>query len=101
MVCVLPRGCADNTPYEKVGDAEQVSILDDLPFDIPDTWEWVHVGEIFAHNTGKALNASNRTGQLLPYITTSNLYWNRFAEHKGTGVCDLRISAHASSQFQS
>ena len=74
---VIFRG-ADNTPYEKVGHAEPVSITDDLPFDIPDTWEWVHVGEIFAHNTGKALNASNRTGQLLSYITTSNLYWNRF-----------------------
>jgi len=68
----------DNTPYEKVGDAEPVSIAEEVPFEIPETWEWIHVGEIFAHNTGKALNASNRTGQLLSYITTSNLYWNRF-----------------------
>ena len=27
---------------------------------------------------GKALNAANRTGQLKQYITTSNLYWDRF-----------------------
>ncbi len=74
---VIFRG-ADNTPYEKVGDAEPVSIADEVPFEIPETWEWIHVGEIFAHNTGKALNASNRTGRLLSYITTSNLYWNRF-----------------------
>ena len=68
---------ADNIPYEKIGD-EVRSLADEVPFDIPDSWEWVRLGELFQHNTGKALNASNRTGQLKQYITTSNLYWNRF-----------------------
>ena len=68
---------ADNTPYEKIGD-EVRSLADEVPFDIPDLWEWVRLGELFQHNTGKALNASNRTGQLKQYITTSNLYWDRF-----------------------
>ena len=67
----------DNTPYEKIGD-EVRSLADEVPFDIPDSWEWVRLGELFQHNTGKALNASNRTGQLKQYITTSNLYWDRF-----------------------
>ena len=49
-----------------------------MPFDIPNSWEWVRLGELFQHNTGKALNAANHTGQLKQYITTSNLYWNRF-----------------------
>ena len=53
-------------------------LADEVPFDIPDSWEWVRLGELFQHNTGKALNASNRTGQLKQYITTSNLYWDRF-----------------------
>lgn len=65
-------------PYEKVGKNEPVCIADEIPFDIPDTWEWVRLGEIYQHNTGKALNASNRSGELFTYITTSNLYWNRF-----------------------
>ena len=73
---VIFRG-ADNTPYEKIGD-EVRSLVDEVPFDIPDSWEWVRLGELFQHNTGKALNASNRTGQLKQYITTSNLYWDRF-----------------------
>ena len=64
-----------NIPYEKIGD-EVVPL--DVPFDIPDSWEWARLGDIFWHNTGKALNASNRSGTLLSYITTSNLYWNRF-----------------------
>ena len=71
------RSC-HNLPYEKVGKSEPVCIADEVPFDIPESWEWVRLGEIFHHNTGKALNASNCSGELLTYITTSNLYWNRF-----------------------
>jgi type I restriction enzyme S subunit len=65
-------------PYEKVGKNEPVCIADEVPFEIPESWEWVRLGELFQHNTGKALNSSNRSGELLTYITTSNLYWNRF-----------------------
>ena len=53
-------------------------IDDELPFEIPDSWEWVRLGTVFQHNTGKALNASNRAGEKLTYITTSNLYWDCF-----------------------
>ena len=69
---------ADNLPYEKVGKNELVCIADEVPFEIPESWEWVRLGELFQHNTGKALNSSNRSRKLLTYITTSNLYWNRF-----------------------
>ena len=36
---------ADNTPYEKIGD-EVRSLADEVPFDIPDSWEWVRLGSI-------------------------------------------------------
>lgn len=65
-------------PYEKVWGQEPVCIADEVPFEIPETWEWVRLGEVFQHNTGKALNATNKAGELHEYITTSNLYWNRF-----------------------
>lgn len=42
-------------------------------------WEYTNLGSVFQHNTGKALNRSaEQSGKLLPYITTSNLYWGRF-----------------------
>lgn len=42
-------------------------------------WEEKTLGEVFQHNTGKALNKSaGQEGKLLPYITTSNLYWDHF-----------------------
>lgn len=51
---------------------------EEVPFDIPDNWKWVYMGDIFQHNTGKALNSSDIEGDFHEYITTSNLYWDRF-----------------------
>ncbi|MCQ2247350.1 MAG: restriction endonuclease subunit S [Bacteroidaceae bacterium] len=46
---------------------------------IPSSWVCTTMGSIFQHNTGKALNKSASTeGTLLPYLTTSNVYWNTF-----------------------
>ena len=66
-----------NLHYEQIGK-EVRCIEDELPFEIPENWEWEQLGNIFQHNTGKALNNSNRVGELKEYITTSNLYWNMF-----------------------
>ena len=54
----------------------------DPPFDIPDSWEWVRLGDVFEHNTGKALNRNNAAGDLHEYITTSNVYWDEFRLHE-------------------
>ena len=35
---------------------------DEKPFDIPEGWMWCRLGDIFQHNTGKALNSTNRNG---------------------------------------
>ena len=34
-----------NTPYEKIGD-EVGSLADEVPFDIPDSWEWVRLIDV-------------------------------------------------------
>ena len=55
---------------------------DEIPFDIPETWRWCYVGDLFNHNTGKAMNSSakkiDKPGTTRPFITTSNVYWNSF-----------------------
>ena len=67
----------DNKYYEKKGN--EVECIDEIvPYNIPESWRWIRLGTLFQHNTGKALNASNKSGELKPYITTSNLYWNQF-----------------------
>ena len=56
----------------------QISTLGEYSFNIPESWKWCRIGDLFEHNTGKALNSSNKTGKLYEYITTSNVFWNRF-----------------------
>ena len=44
----------------------------------PKVWQKTILGDIFNHNTGKALNSSNKEGIMKDYLTTSNVYWNKF-----------------------
>ncbi len=80
---LLERIKAEKAAFVKAGKIKKDKPLppitdDEIPFDIPDSWMWVYIGDIFQHNTGKALNGVHGAGKMLPYITTSNLYWNRF-----------------------
>ena len=44
---------ADNTPYEKISDEER-SLADLVPFEIPSSWEWCRVGDLFSNMSGLA-----------------------------------------------
>ena len=47
-------------PYEKVGKNEPVCIADEVPFDIPETWEWARLGMISTYShTKQKINAQN------------------------------------------
>ena len=64
----------------KKKDLEEKPISkEEIPFEIPESWEWVRIGDIFIHASGKQQSSKNKnTGNLQKYITTSNLYWGRF-----------------------
>ena len=54
---IIFRG-EDNLPYEKVGKNEPVCIADEVPFEIPDSWEWVRLGSVvFSHGQKKPSSA--------------------------------------------
>ncbi len=67
----------DNKYYEKV-DGKVLDISEEIFFEIPNSWQWVRLGALFSHNTGKALNSADTDGIKKKYLTTSNVYWNRF-----------------------
>ena len=48
---VIFRG-ADNLPYEKIGKNDPVCIADEVPFEIPESWEWVRLGNL-TYNHGQ------------------------------------------------
>ena len=49
---------ADNTPYEKIGNQDPVSIADEMTFEIPKNWEWVRIGTMFNLQAGKSIPSS-------------------------------------------
>lgn len=65
--------------YEKFADGKVVCIDEEIPFEIPATWEWCRIGHLFLHASGKQQSSSNKGyGTPQKFITTSNLYWGRF-----------------------
>ena len=65
---------ADNTPYEKIGD-EVRSLADEVPFDIPDSWEWVRLGNIGDWGAGATPSRTNPEyyGGDIPWLKTGDL----------------------------
>ena len=72
---------ADNTPYEKIGD-EVRSLADEVPFDIPDSWEWVRMkyicqlidGEKIQNASYHNLDARYMRGKAEPQTLNSGKY---------------------------
>ncbi|MDW2998646.1 restriction endonuclease subunit S [Faecalibacterium prausnitzii] len=69
---IIFRG-ADNLPYEKIGKNEPVCIADEVPFDIPESWEWVRVKHFTTLYNGRAFKPSDWTDTGLPIVRIQNL----------------------------
>ena len=63
-------------PYEKVGKNEPVCIADEVPFEIPESWEWVTLKMIAITELGKTLDKAKNQGDYKPYLCSINVYWN-------------------------
>ena len=70
----------DISYYEKILATGEVKCIDEeIPFEIPQGWEWTRIGNIFNHTSGKQQSSSNKSGGTpQKFITTSNLYWGYF-----------------------
>lgn len=68
----------DATDRVRKPDAQLPVTDEEKAFDLPVGWEWCRLGDVFQHNTGKALNRGNQFGVMRKYLTTSNVYWDEF-----------------------
>ena len=87
---------SDGRRYEKRADAkgresEPACIEDELPFEIPEGWEWARLGSVFSMQAGKNIKAS-----LLSDIQTENMPYPCFG---GNGVRGFVAKPNASGDF--
>ncbi len=58
---------SDNLPYEKVGKNEPVCIADEVPFEIPESWEWVRLKNICNIVSAKRVHQSDWKNEGVPF----------------------------------
>ena len=78
---LVPQNPADEPASEllrRINPAAEITCDNGQYGKIPEGWCETILGELFEHNTGKALNSSNQEGIMRDYLTTSNVYWDTF-----------------------
>ena len=55
---------------------------DEKPFEIPESWKWVHLNQIAESGLGKTLDKAKNTGALVPYLCSINVYWTGISLEK-------------------
>ena len=66
----------DNRYYEKIGK-KCVDITEEIPFEIPASWAWCHLNDIAESDLGKTMNKGQNSGELVSYLCSINVYWNK------------------------
>jgi len=72
---IIYRG-EDNSYYEKILATGEVKCIDEeIPFDIPQGWEWCRLGELISYQNGYAYTSSelNKECKGMPVIKSGNL----------------------------
>ena len=72
---IIYRG-EDNSYYEKMLATGEVKCIDEeIPFDIPQGWEWCRLGELISYQNGYAYTSSelNKECKGMPVIKSGNL----------------------------
>jgi type I restriction enzyme S subunit len=77
----------DNLPYEKVGKNEPVCIADEVPFEIPDNWEWARWGSI-AESIQYGFNAPAQENGKIKMVRISDIQNNKVLWER-VPFCDI------------
>ncbi len=94
---VIFRG-SDNLPYKSRDNSNPVCIAEQLPFDIPETWEWARLGDVSIYiQRGKSPKYSN-TAQY-PVISQKCIQWTGFSIDKARFIVPETLNNYAEERF--
>jgi len=67
---------------------------DEIPFDIPESWMWIHLNQIAVTSLGKTLDKLKNTGTMHPYLCSINVYWS------GIDLCKVKEARFEDSELE-
>lgn len=83
---IIYRG-DDNSYYEKFASGKVICIDDEIPFDLPQSWKWTRLGNVFELRSGQDFPPEkyNDKSKGTPYITgASNIDGNSIVQNRWT-----------------
>ena len=89
-------GFSDNLPYEKIGKNEPVCIADEVPFDIPESWEWVRLQNICNIVSARRVHQSDWKSSGIPFYRAREI---GVLADKGKVDNDLFVSEELYNDF--
>lgn len=80
---LLKRICAEKERLFKEGKIKKEKPFppiteEEIPFEIPENWEWVRLSNIAEMCLGKMLDKAKNKGNLYPYLRNVNVRWGSF-----------------------
>ena len=64
---------SNNLPYEKVGKKEPVCIADEVPFEIPESWEWCRLGTLMSIISDGTHKTPTYVEKGVPFLSVQNI----------------------------
>ena len=69
---------------------------DEIPFAVPNGWEWVRLGEVAFFNAGKTLDSKRNKGEYKKYLRTVNVRWFRI---DFTDLKEMKLEDHELDKY--
>ena len=67
----------DDNKYYTHKNKDVICIDDEIPFEIPNTWEWCYFSDIANSDLGKTMDKGKNSGAFVPYLCSINVYWDK------------------------